>query len=318
MKRFHVAVSALSLGILCLLVGCESDGPRENPCDPNPCVDANLNPLVANRSLCTATTGGAICDCDWNYVENEGGVCAYAWCTEGCNIDQHCTVVGNALAATCETNVCVPACTGTDVCVDTGEVDGDDNPVYGCSCGASGDFCQTIDRACESSVCVPRADCAPTCTAPEVCTSRPCAEEDHCAEDVTAVLECLAPACDPACDPGLRCVGEACIENICEPACADGENCTDDLLDTCRCGTGPACLATEWCVAGSCEGACGNTLDDDGDGWADADDPDCAGGDEELGLGHTGCNNGLDDDGDGLVDSQDPECTSARGDSESD
>ncbi len=124
MKRFHVVVCALSMIILCLAAGCEADGPRENACDPNPCVDANNDPLVPNRSLCTATTGGALCDCDWNYVENEAGVCAYAWCDGGCPLDQHCEVVGSALAATCETNVCEPACQAGEVCVESWDDDG--------------------------------------------------------------------------------------------------------------------------------------------------------------------------------------------------
>lgn len=62
---------------------------------------------------------------------------------------------------------------------------------------------------------------------------------------------------------------------------------------------------------------CSNCLDDDGDGWADDDDPDCAGGSEEVGYGETACNDNVDNDGDGRRDSDDPECASAELDDES-
>ena len=39
-------------------------------------------------------------------------------------------------------------------------------------------------------------------------------------------------------------------------------------------------------------GNCANSLDDDLDGWPDAEDPDCASGDQELGLGTSACPGG--------------------------
>lgn len=62
---------------------------------------------------------------------------------------------------------------------------------------------------------------------------------------------------------------------------------------------------------------CHDCLDGDGDGWADADDPDCAGGEEEVGFGEAACNDGIDNDDDGLVDSRDTACTSGDVDDES-
>ena len=47
---------------------------------------------------------------------------------------------------------------------------------------------------------------------------------------------------------------------------------------------------------------CNNGLDDDGDGYLDEYDPDCADGKEELGFGTTACNDGIDNDGDGQID----------------
>jgi hypothetical protein len=51
------------------------------------------------------------------------------------------------------------------------------------------------------------------------------------------------------------------------------------------------------------ERACGNGVDDDGDGRVDARDADCAGAAPEA-----DCASGIDDDGDGLVDCADPDC----------
>lgn len=64
--------------------------------------------------------------------------------------------------------------------------------------------------------------------------------------------------------------------------------------------------------------ACHNCLDDDGDGWTDADDPDCEGGAEETGRGDTACNDGIDNDGDGDEDAQDADCADGEDDDETD
>jgi alpha-tubulin suppressor-like RCC1 family protein len=77
-----------------------------------------------------------------------------------------------------------------------------------------------------------------------------------------------------------------------------------DQADTDGDGAGDACDA----VSGP---ACANGLDDDGDGFADADDPGCDGAeDASEQTTRFACDNGLDDDGDGLVDASDPGCPS--------
>ena len=79
-----------------------------------------------------------------------------------------------------------------------------------------------------------------------------------------------------------------------------------------RCGGSP-CVLDELAAATSCA----DTLDNDGDGLADADDPQCFGpGDDEAGTlltngTPTACTNGLDDDGDGSGDADDPDCRDA-------
>mgnify|MGYP007046920529 CR=1 FL=1 len=56
---------------------------------------------------------------------------------------------------------------------------------------------------------------------------------------------------------------------------------------------------------------CGDELDNDGDGWIDASDPDCGTYGYEIGFLVTACNDGLDDDGDGDIDSADDGCAGA-------
>jgi hypothetical protein len=55
---------------------------------------------------------------------------------------------------------------------------------------------------------------------------------------------------------------------------------------------------------------CADCNDNDGDGWIDADDPDCLAGELENNseLGKSTCNDGIDNDGDGLVDAEDDDC----------
>lgn len=56
--------------------------------------------------------------------------------------------------------------------------------------------------------------------------------------------------------------------------------------------------------------ACSDCLDNDGDGWTDAADPDCQGGNSETNLTTLStCNDGIDNDQDGLIDAADDNCT---------
>jgi Tol biopolymer transport system component/uncharacterized membrane protein len=59
----------------------------------------------------------------------------------------------------------------------------------------------------------------------------------------------------------------------------------------------------------SASDACTNGLDDDGDGYVDAEDPGCLGtSDPDETRADVACDNGVDDDGDGLADATDPGC----------
>ncbi len=108
----------------------------------------------------------------------------------------------------------------------------------------------------------------------------------------TVVVACVAP-------PGVATVRYSAAEDPAgadcsraDIACSDGLELVDD----------PACGLP----------ACGNGLDDDGDGWTDLGDPGCGldpeGTDEGAAGPDTGCNDGEDNDDDGRIDAADPDC----------
>ncbi|MBN2360262.1 MAG: hypothetical protein JXR83_12490, partial [Deltaproteobacteria bacterium] len=78
----------------------------------------------------------------------------------------------------------------------------------------------------------------------------------------------------------------------------------------------PECLSALTELEGPLVENCADGLDNDGDGWPDAADPDCVWGTAEVGYGWTQCNDGVDNDGDRMIDGDDRQCTSAWIDSE--
>lgn len=100
-------------------------------------------------------------------------------------------------------------------------------------------------------------------------------------------------------------------DGICEPPLENGVFCAD-CSSLPLCGDG-LCNGVETFVAcpGDCPAPatenCSNTTDDDADGLADCDDPDCKVG-GSCGLNSETCDNGVDDDADGKVDCVDPDC----------
>jgi hypothetical protein len=115
---------------------------------------------------------------------------------------------------------------------------------------------------------------------------------------------CVSTGCQPPCDTGQHCVGITCEANVCAPPCGAGETCLTHGGTDCAC-LDPPCGGPTPCADG---------LDNDGDGWIDAADPDCAVGDAESGLGVAECNDGTDNDGDGWIDAADPDCLAATDD----
>ena len=74
---------------------------------------------------------------------------------------------------------------------------------------------------------------------------------------------------------------------------------------------GVACGAMDQTALGGLED-CVNGVDDNADGWADCEDPQCSGHAACLGMRELSCGNGADDDGDGLIDCDDPDCTQTQ------
>lgn len=153
--------------------------------------------------------------------------------------------------------------------------------------------------------------CQPECEAGETCFDGRC-------------VAAPSAGCDPECPPGERCQETVCVPESgcvgaeCAQAPTDGGDVRADdggrSLDaetTADSSVPPPGDSGPRCEAGCAPlpTACQDGLDNDGDGWIDELDPDCAAGTEELGLGLAGCNDGLDNDGDGLIDANDPECT---------
>ncbi|MBU1412534.1 hypothetical protein KKC22_13565, partial [Myxococcota bacterium] len=120
-----------------------------------------------------------------------------------------------------------------------------------------------------------------------------------CTPDSTKKTE--PTGCNPACGDGMHCEGAACTTNVCIPLCAQDYYCQTHGGTECVC-TNPPCDPSA---------ACSDGLDNDADGWIDAADPDCTGGDAEVGLGLSTCNDGLDNDSDGDTDAADADCTTA-------
>jgi WD40 repeat protein len=71
-----------------------------------------------------------------------------------------------------------------------------------------------------------------------------------------------------------------------------------------------------WFVGDLVGETCHDGMDNDGDGWIDANDPDCEDGDQETGFGDAECNDDNDNDDDGYTDAADPDCTDGFDDDE--
>ncbi len=71
-----------------------------------------------------------------------------------------------------------------------------------------------------------------------------------------------------------------------------------------------------WYVGDLVGQTCNDGIDNDGDGWLDIKDPDCADGETETGFGYTECNDDFDNDQDGYKDAADPDCRDGFDDTE--
>jgi hypothetical protein len=149
-------------------------------------------------------------------------------------------------------------------------------------------------NACTTDSCV-----AGTCAAAADPSCTPCVADADCADDGNPCTTetCGAGACGAVVDP-------ACTPCATDAECDDHDACT---TDACVAGV---CAATplDECTSNPPED-CTNGSDDDGDGFADCNDTDCA--DVPACGGVEVCGDCVDNDGDGLADYDDPDCCAA-------
>ena len=284
----------------------------QDPCDPNPCMDAPPATCMGNTlveyetpGMCTSTDGGA--NCRYHEMHTEcppgapcvGGACEQApdddgdgysppedcndteptinpGAPEDCNgIDDNCDGTTDDVP-TSETSCGVGACVayGTLSCVAGAWADD-------CTPGTpTAEVCNGVDDDCDG---IPDED---------VCE---CVTADDCGMYMSACMDasCALGFCHPipkadgiACDDGNVCtLGDACVGGYCvegqHDACDDGDACT---MDYCEPPDGcyhedVTCDDGDGCTADTCDAV---------DGCAYTDIPGC-----------------VDTDSDGIIDSED-------------
>ena len=212
-----------------------------------PCDDADE---CTRGDACTAAGAclGATLGCD------DGNPCTEDTCDAllGC---RHAPV---APGTACEDG---NACTTVDTCV-AGVCGGgvpvdcdDDNPCTTDLCDVATGTCSNVENAVA-------CDDGDACTVGDTCTLGECVGRLVTCEDGN-------PCTDDVCDPAEGCVHHALGATDCEGGpceCDDGEPCT--IGDSCDSG---------FCRSGTvaCGERCGEPGDEDNDGLADCDDPDC-------------------------------------------
>ena len=267
--------------------GCDSGG--------GDCCDANGSPGCDNQlgEDCVCSLDPFCCDVDWDALcvdayENQcGGSCdepITEICDDGIDND-------NDGLVDCSDVDCFgdPACVGPAF-------------EFNCSNGLDDDLDGLVDCA--------DFDCTfdPACLTPD---PEDC--DNGVDDDNDGAVDCEDSDCafDPVCDSGD---GECCLPN-------GSPGCEDEVGEDCVCAADPFCCNVEWdglCAqayedscGGVCTGVevCDNGLDDDADGLADCDDPDCAGDPSCVGPGFEFlCDDGIDNDNDGLIDCDDFDC----------
>ena len=133
---------------------------------------------------------------------------------------------------------------------------------------------------------------------------------------VVAALVLMASGLS-GCDDGGESVSDAAVDGAVASACGNGlDDDGDGLVDL----DDPGCATADDDDESDAVAACANGVDDDGDGAVDLDDPGCEGADDddEADPAVAACANGVDDDDDGAIDLADPGCEGRDDDDESD
>ena len=235
--------------------GIDDDADGDIDCEDSDCTfDAACD---AGDGDCCVANGTPGC------VDEPGEDCV-------CALDPFCcNNQWDGLCATQYQNQCGGSCTGTEVCDNLLDDDGDG------------------DVDCDDSDCI--GD--PNCFVPS--------NETDCAnnidDDQDGAIDCDDSDCvlDPNCN----------IPPV-ETSCVDGIDNDQDGATDCAdsdCATHPSCVNPP-------EANCANGIDDDADGLTDCNDSDCQF-DPNCANGELDCADGIDNDGDGLVDCNDGDCS---------
>jgi len=321
--------------------GIDNDGDFNVDCADSDCQgDPNCAPGSEICNDGADNDGDGLIDCD-----DFGDCSAFPGCDSGpgdCCTDNGSPGCDNQLGEDCVCSI-DPFCCQVEwdaICADTfenqcGGTCGDPDPEVECADGADNDNDGLIDCA--------DADCFgdPNCVGPGAefnCSN-------NLDDDLDGLVDCDDPDCllDPVClapqpeicDNGLDDDGDGdidCDDVDCafDLSCDAGDGdccvdngsagCDDEVGEDCVCAADPFCCQVEWdgiCAdayenqcGGVCTGVevCDNGNDDDADGLADCDDPDCALDPSCAPVAETNCDNGLDDDADGLIDCDDTDC----------
>ncbi len=129
---------------------------------------------------------------------------------------------------------------------------------------------------------------------------------DSCEPDTT-VVDDTCDNVDDDCDGSVDEDAATCVLDLCDLIDNDGDGEVDED-EECDAGDADCRTGMDNLEADIASSSCKNTdengvaIDDDGDGWANEDDPDCQAGLAEVGFSAFSCNDGLDNDGDGGTD----------------
>ena len=231
------------------------------------CEDPDCEDDIASCAECLADDGcqaGAIClqndcvpGCRVDGQCGAGEICSQMTCMAGCRLDPQCPP-----GLICFEEICQDACRGDLDCA-AGEICGDDDR---CAPGCRQDATCGLGNVCDAGACRPGCRQDAGCPAASICDAGAC--RAGCRVDATCGPGriCEAMTCIDGCRDDARCpAGQICEPDICIEGCRDDADCPPG--ETCfelTCGVLPLEI-------------CDNAADDDRDGAADCDDPDCEG-----------------------------------------
>ncbi len=240
----------------------------DNDCDGQ--ADEGTS-LCDDHDACTVDTCGGESGCSHEPIP--GCVCTTA---ADCNDGDLCTVdrCSGGACVYAPSPDCTVSCTTAADCAD-------------------GDPCTT--ETCTGGVCgsQPAQSCAGCTTAADCddadpCTVDVCGSSGSC--ELTAVASCRPCATAADCDDANACTADVCAGGVCEARPIDG--CTADQPGGGGSDGGGGGTGTGDCAGGDCSQApghvveiCGDCQDNDADGLADYEDPDCCERTDPLTLG---------------------------------